>query len=217
MAWAHDQKVPDAESKLLLLVLANYTNHINEAWPSISTLAEECMLSERTIQYRLAELEKSKIITITKRKTGIGDSDTNFYVLNAPVRGGAPHAPGGCTPCTTGGAPHAPNPISRNQEREKEPPIELPTNFPKTAKDAITACSNAGIPPVFIEQDWGECFARGGKDRQGHAIYNYVVHAKVAYSRHKSWQEEHKLLQPNGHNGATRVKTMDEATVYDCL
>lgn len=101
--------------------------------------------------------------------------------------------------------------------KEIEPPIELPRGFPQTAKDAITACSTAGIPPVFIEQDWGECFARGGKDRQGHAIYNYVVHAKVAYSRHKSWQEEHKLLQPNGHNGAPRVKTMDEATVYDCL
>jgi hypothetical protein len=87
-----------------------------------------------------------------------------------------------------------PNP----EEREKEPPVELPRGFPKTVQEAIAASISAGVPDEFVRQDWAECHSRGGKDRQGHPILFYASHVTSAFSRSKSYREEQKS------NGAAR-------------
>lgn len=43
-------------SVLLLLVLANYANENDEAWPSVATLAARARMSERAVQYALRKL-----------------------------------------------------------------------------------------------------------------------------------------------------------------
>lgn len=100
-----------------------------------------------------------------------------------------------------------------HSQRETAPPVELPRGFPKTEQAAIISCSTSGVPKQFIIDDWNECHARGGKDRQGHAIFCYASHIKSAHNRARSWKEEHKLTQTNG----VKVKSMDEGSVYDCL
>lgn len=113
MKWAHEQSYPDSETKLLMLVLSNYAGHDNTCWPSIKRLASECLLSERTIQYKIRMLQEMKLLRVSIRQDEAGDQTSNIYTLFAPP--GAALAPPPRTPCTTPGAGHAPKPVSTNQ------------------------------------------------------------------------------------------------------
>ena len=63
MSWkatAFVKKLRDVtrSEKLLLMVLADYHNNAKRAaWPSVKTLAEDCLMSERTVERMLARLE----------------------------------------------------------------------------------------------------------------------------------------------------------------
>lgn len=113
MKWAHEQALPDSESKLLLLILANYAGHDNTCWPSVNSLASECVFSESTARRRLQELEKMGLINIIPRKDSHGDPTSNLYRLltGPPVR----LTPPPCQADTRGGVPLTPKPISTNQ------------------------------------------------------------------------------------------------------
>jgi hypothetical protein len=52
----------DSTAKLLLLTLANYANHENQAWPSIQRLSGDIEKSERTVQLALRKLEQLGLI-----------------------------------------------------------------------------------------------------------------------------------------------------------
>jgi hypothetical protein len=81
MTWAIEQTPPDAESKLILLLLANYSGSEHTCWPSVSRLAKEALLSERTVQRRLQDLSEHSFIEITPRLDARGDPDSNLYRL----------------------------------------------------------------------------------------------------------------------------------------
>jgi len=146
MAAAVDVDLP-GNKKCLLMMMANYADEYGFCYPSVSTLALDAGVSERSVQNYLAEFAEKGIIEIRTRKTQSGSTSSNLYRLmlhNAPqiVRtrkarnnGGANTAPypangdtGGCNDCgegvqpfPNGGATVAPKPIT---EPTKEPVIE---------------------------------------------------------------------------------------------
>lgn len=127
MAWAIEQEITtDSASTLVLICLANYADKFGRsAFPSVSTIAKESRLSERTIRYRLNELEKLGLIRKGDQKVTalyIPREDRRPVCYDLQITRGAPAAPGsdttGCKPGHHGvqtvqerGAPAAPNPI----------------------------------------------------------------------------------------------------------
>lgn len=75
--------------------------------PSMPTLAADMHVSVRCAQNAVRELKAAGLLTTVPRFTEAGDPDANQFRLRA-LEGGAPHAPGSGTSCTTGGARPAP-------------------------------------------------------------------------------------------------------------
>jgi Helix-turn-helix domain len=123
MKWAHEQALPDSESKLLLLILANYAGHDNTCWPSVPRLAKECIFSESTARRRLQELEKLGFIRTKSRRDEAGDQTSNLYVLMIPPPVSVTPPP--CQADTRGGVPVTPKPVSMNQSPNRGRPLSV--------------------------------------------------------------------------------------------
>jgi hypothetical protein len=149
--WANEQALPDAETKLLFLILSNYAGHDHTCWPSVKTLSEDCILSERTIQYKLGLLKEMGLIKISKRNTPDGDQTSNLYTVMAPPRctpctpPGAPDAPPPRTTCTTPGARLAPKPVSTEPVTE---PIKRVRFAPPSEDEVKLAGAKIGLPEI---------------------------------------------------------------------
>lgn len=140
MAWAHSQKVPDAECKLLLLILADYASNHDEAgftcWPSISRLSSDCLLCENTIRKRLKQLAECGVLTIEHRTSAAGDHASHRFRLSIPMNHlvhGVNHPPAWREPPP--GSCREPEPIST------EPVNEPCTHQHPAAKEAEATCS----------------------------------------------------------------------------
>ena len=57
MSWVSAQRDLDPTSKFLLHRLALYADAEGCAWASVPTLAAECNVSERTVQYKMRAME----------------------------------------------------------------------------------------------------------------------------------------------------------------
>lgn len=125
MSWAAHQVVPDCESKLLLLMLAEHaSSHDSEppiytCWPGKGRLCRECLLSENTINSRLKVLAELGLITIQERKDDEGRNRSNLYTLmmsdnpwRSPRSGeGSSRGGVGVTGRPGEGSPHDPEPV----------------------------------------------------------------------------------------------------------
>jgi hypothetical protein len=67
ITWAIEQNVQPAGAKLLLIVLANYTNERRQCWPSKATLAADCSMSNSSVCKYLADLQAAGMISIARR------------------------------------------------------------------------------------------------------------------------------------------------------
>ena len=127
MAWAMTQTPDDAESKLLLLCLANYANQDNQCWPSISRLSADTLLSERTIQYKLQELLGGVFIKIELRKRDDGGNTSNLYTVccnsfaQSPLRSGCVPPPQGVHPNEPISEPEESTPTPSKGKKEWNP------------------------------------------------------------------------------------------------
>lgn len=115
MAWAMEQQaVQDAPSCHVLLVLANFAGEDGRgAFPSVSTLARITKLSERTVQYKLAALEKACVIRrgnqdIAAAYISRGDRRPTVYDLDLTTGRGENDGVNGVQPTAERGAPAAP-------------------------------------------------------------------------------------------------------------
>lgn len=86
MTWAIGHKLP-SHQKLVLLLLANRCNHESGMCiPKVKNLAEECGMSERTVQRACQDLEAAGLLKIVRR-THEGVQLSNQYNLHLWVRG----------------------------------------------------------------------------------------------------------------------------------
>jgi hypothetical protein len=81
MAWAVDQKCASAGQKLVLLMLANYSNgHTGQCNPSHKRLAEDCSMGVSTLRRSIDGLQADGFLTVI-HKSSEGVSLPNQYRL----------------------------------------------------------------------------------------------------------------------------------------
>jgi hypothetical protein len=148
MSWAlTQQEITNAAARHVLLCLANYADSDgNAAFPSVATLSRDTGLAERTVRYKLDELESAGVIKkgnqrIVQAYIDRGDRRPICFDIvmkrGAPDAGrnerGAPHDRTGCTSRQNGvhltterGAGGAPNPSYKPSYKPSiKPPINL--------------------------------------------------------------------------------------------
>lgn len=162
MSWALSlptQVLKDASARHVLLCLANYAgSNGTGAFPSASTLAQDTGLSERTVRYKLDDLEKLGLIKQGNQAIAavhIDRHDRRPVVYDLQLLRGANAAPRsergandgtGCNPQQNGvqakterGAAAAPNPSLNHQLTEEQQQSEIDA--------AIAEQNNAAIEP----------------------------------------------------------------------
>lgn len=98
MSWVWDNSQTKGAHKLVLLALADQANDDGFCWPAIPTIARRCGdLSDRYVQYILADLVKTGELEIIRRRDN-GKNKSNLY--RVVVKQGSP---GGETEFTTPG------------------------------------------------------------------------------------------------------------------
>ena len=105
MVRAMKAKVGNPLRKLVLIKLADNASDQGECWPSVPYIAEQCEISERSVQNHIRQLVEDGLVTVEERKATTGLNRTNVYKLN--LSGGANAAPCGESPAP-GGANAAP-------------------------------------------------------------------------------------------------------------
>jgi hypothetical protein len=80
VSWAFEQNVPTLE-KFVLVALANYSNHDEEAWPSLATLSRDTSMCIKTIRVKLRALESLNLISRSNRFNEVGQT-SNRYLLH---------------------------------------------------------------------------------------------------------------------------------------
>ena len=146
MSWALSlpiQSLKDSSARHVLLCLANYAGSNGAgAFPSASTLAQDTGLSERTVRYKLDDLEKSGLIQKGNQAIAavhIDRHDRRPVVYDLQLLRGANPAPrtkrgaddatgcnsqqNGVQPGTERGAVAAPNTSINHQGTEQQQPI----------------------------------------------------------------------------------------------
>lgn len=148
MSWALSlpvQTLKDSSARHVLLCLANYAgSNGTGAFPSASTLAQDTGLSERTVRYKLDDLEQSGLIKKGNQAIAavhIDRHDRRPVVYDLQILRGANPAPRakrgaddatGCNPQQNGvqpgterGAAAAPNPSLNHQGTEEQQQREI--------------------------------------------------------------------------------------------
>ncbi|WP_164106131.1 helix-turn-helix domain-containing protein [Serratia marcescens] len=120
MVRAMKIKVGNPLRKLVLLKLADNASDQGECWPSVPYIAEQCEISERSVQNHIRQLVKDGLVRIEKRLAENGLNRSNVYHITLSGSGANP-APGGESPAPGGGAAPAPR-ISQSFEPVNESP-----------------------------------------------------------------------------------------------
>lgn len=114
VAWALDQYITDAATKLVLISLANYADKkTGECWPTIARICEESCQSKSTVLRRIGWLIERGLVEKTEVREASGRQKANHYrlVLSrvltpddvASAQGCSGDVPqGGCQPDTLG-------------------------------------------------------------------------------------------------------------------
>lgn len=101
MAKAMSIKVGNPLRKLVLIKLADNANDQGECWPSVPYIAEQCEISERSVQNHIQKLVKNGLVRIEERKSDNGLNRSNVYHLRLNSAG-ANAAPYGESPAPSG-------------------------------------------------------------------------------------------------------------------
>ena len=91
--------------KLVLVKLADNANDQGESWPSVTYIAEQCEISERSVQNHINALVEMGLVRVEFRKSANGLNQSNIYHLrlNAAADTGASPAPYGANPAGVSG------------------------------------------------------------------------------------------------------------------
>ena len=109
MVEAMKIKVGNPLRKLVLIKLADNASDKGECFPSIAYIAEQCEISERSVQNHIKQLEADGLLKIESRKSESGLNKSNIYYLNFsganPAPYGANNSVSGANPAPSGESP----------------------------------------------------------------------------------------------------------------
>lgn len=118
-------------TKLVLFMLANYSNEDFESYPSQSKLAELCSCDARTVKRALQSLEQENLIKVIHRFTDNGRQTSNAYRI---IIGGDKKDRGRVTNMTlTGMSDMPPNTITNKQSQYTDEFNQWWSLYPKKA------------------------------------------------------------------------------------
>lgn len=80
MNWAWGQKLKPTP-KLILMALADAANECGICWPSVSTLADKCCVSMRTVRRVMRNLIERRLLLAEQRYRRDGSCSSNRYLL----------------------------------------------------------------------------------------------------------------------------------------
>ncbi|MHC8366277.1 helix-turn-helix domain-containing protein [Pseudomonas sp. ZT5P21] len=181
MSWALSlptQSLKDSSARHVLLCLANYAGSNGAgAFPSASTLAQDTGLSERTVRYKLDDLEKSGLIQKGNQAIAavhIDRHDRRPVVYDLQLSRGANPAPrtkrgaddatgcnsqqNGVQPGTERGAAAAPNTSINHQGTEKQQQREIADVIAEQDQVAIEALDHRQRFAMFAEWEFPESY-----------------------------------------------------------
>ncbi|MGP4130086.1 helix-turn-helix domain-containing protein [Pantoea tagorei] len=150
MAQAMKLKTGNPLRKLVLIKLADNASDQGECWPSISHIADECEISERSVQNHIQYLAEKNFLWIEFRKTNSGLNKSNVYHLTlnkaiqhsganaAPLTGAgdSPYGAGDAPPYGAGAAPrtsHSFEPINEPIQQVANAPAVVSVASPEYA------------------------------------------------------------------------------------
>jgi hypothetical protein len=174
MSWALSlptQSLKDSSARHVLLCLANYAGSNGAgAFPSASTLAQDTGLSERTVRYKLDDLEKFGLIQKGNQAIAavhIDRHDRRPVVYDLQLARGANPAPrtkrgaddatgcnsqqNGVQPGTERGAEAAPNPSLNHQGTEEQQQREIDDLVARQDRAAIEDLDHRQRFAMFAE------------------------------------------------------------------
>lgn len=157
IAWAREQACSGRSSaKAALLLIADYADRDNRAWPSVSTLALELNMSERTVKRCLASLVADGHLTREARFRSNGKQTSSIYTLNvgrfAPLEGCHPDTPRGDNLTPLGVTGCHPEGVTLSPLTTLEPP----TRTVERSDDLSSARGIAPDPFDEVLKRWGE-------------------------------------------------------------
>lgn len=181
MSWALSlptQSLKDSSARHVLLCLANYAGSNGAgAFPSASTLAQDTGLSERTVRYKLDDLEKSGLIQKGNQAIAavhIDRHDRRPVVYDLQLSRGANPAPRtkrgaddatGCNSQQNGvqsgterGAAAAPNPSINHQGTEEQQQRGIPDVIAEQDQKAIEELDHRQRFAMFAEWEFPESY-----------------------------------------------------------
>jgi hypothetical protein len=82
VAWAWEQRGLTPSQRIVLIGLAQHADKNGDCFPKVSSLADECELSQRAVELATKELSDRGIINVTRRKRQDGSLTSNLYRLN---------------------------------------------------------------------------------------------------------------------------------------
>ena len=85
LSWASRQECGNSLNKLILLMLANYSDENHQTYPSYKHLAKICHCADRTAMRAVKELAAKGFLEIQPRFTTDGKQTSNIFILS--VRG----------------------------------------------------------------------------------------------------------------------------------
>ena len=174
MSWALSlptETLKDSSARHVLLCLANYAgSNGTGAFPSASTLAQDTGLSERTVRYKLDDLEQSGLIKKGNQAIAavhIDRHDRRPVVYDLQILRGANTAPRtkrgaddatGCNPQQNGvqpgterGAAAAPNPSLNHQGTEEQQQREIDELIAEQDRQALESQDDRQRFAMFAE------------------------------------------------------------------
>ncbi|MNG58144.1 hypothetical protein D3C79_162670 [compost metagenome] len=181
MVRAMKMKVGNPLRKLVLLKLADNASDQGECWPSVPYIAEQCEISERSVQNHIQQLVKDGLVRIEKRLADNGLNRSNVYRITLSGSGanaapyGANPAPRGESPAPGGGAAPAPR-ISHSFEPVIES-VNEPSNVP--SDDGTPAQPKKGDYPAEFEKLWAEYPKREGSNPKNKAYQAWNARRKA--------------------------------------
>lgn len=166
--------------RLYCWLAARYADRDGIAYPSRARLARELTITTKTVDRALASLEASGALSVERRRSDGGDSDTNLYRLHRIKPDGAtPMSLGGDTSVATGrdmdvatgrdtSVPQTRVPQEPEPNEPEEPSwvvtlksLEGYRSHPKQLTDIATACSGAGADPLDVAKSFAEYWPIG--------------------------------------------------------
>lgn len=167
--WAAEVKLPVLSEKLVLLLLANFANDDDEAWPRIDTLMDMTCKSKSTVHRLLQSLEAQGYITRMGTREYRENSRTGSVMSVSVIRLNVPDSVHrsrrkmGPRPGVT--QPNMPSHlVSPNNETHGNGPIDIEPDFDEVPSEAVNpsfrthgevepvspTSGTEGVPPVGL-------------------------------------------------------------------